>query len=429
LATSLWDLTAPISTLTDIAQPDLTLADEAISALGHAARALSSLAGARSQHRHIARRQLVMRELSSACQTAASRWRPAPGRLPDLTAVVADIAATRCPPLPDDGGWSAAIHMAKIAGHCVAAATRFPPYTRAPELVRVSRMVAMLDQLATFDKPARNHRALHAAIPIPELPQDPSPALCVEESAAGLAGALEREALTSTLHLYAVIAAAVAAESVARNGTTVASSLQPVTGSGPWEQAPSAWRVVQAALTRFDDGSRYATTPWSPVVEWALRLSDGISGLRTDRPLSGPADHREEAAATRFAAAQLGPIGTLIEDAVHRWAAEGKLFARARSLPRSDRHVRAVVRDQVIVVGPMDVAPVQASTRIARRLSVALAGEIDRTAGILASSWEPDLSATSPTTGRRGRAYAVDPVGLSATTAQPLDRSVPQLAR
>jgi hypothetical protein len=81
-----------------------------------------------------------------------------------------------------------------------------------------------------------------------------------------------------------------------------------------------------------------------------------------------------------------------IELVVDRWARDGALSAAARSLPRSEEHLRAVMTNRVVVVTPRDVGPVLLAARAARRLSTALAGELDRTAGLVGHQPQPHLT-------------------------------------
>jgi hypothetical protein len=415
MATWLSDLLGLIHTVTEARQPDLALAGGAVTALSQTANALDQLAGGdpapEQPSRH--RRQLVLHEMATACRSAARRWPPAEGRLPDLVGAAADVVGTRQPALGGEDRWSAGVALSGVARRCADLATRFPPYEHVPDLVRVRRVAGVVDQVARFDPPAiRGRSVLDVPIPLAVLPMDASSAEQVVESAAGLVAAIDRETKENTLHLYAALAASAAAESVARYATALACSLSTGGESRRWKQSSAAWRVVQAALVRYDDGSRYASMPTSSVIEWADHLGAGIANLAAS---AVHANERDRHIAVRSAVNELAPIATYVEDAVHRLAADGKLFARARTLPRSDRHVRAVVRDQVVVASPSDVSAVRASSRVAKRLSAALATEISRIAPI---------DRAAPRSVRGPDHYARVP-----TQDRTLDRSMTQLAR
>ena len=225
----------------------------------------------------------------------------------------------------------------------------------------------MVEQLAALDPPRSGCSALDAPLPVGEVSPDLPAGRLVAESAAGLAAALEGEIRSNTLHLYASWLRQ-QAEFVARHAAAVAAASQATSGRQPWEQAPAAWRVTQAALIRFDDGSRYGSTPPSAVTRWAMHLTDATERLANILRSAGPADLDELTVVTWSAAGRL-PIA-LAGRAGHayRWVGDGKLFARARALPQSARHVRAVVRDEVVIATPHDLSDVVASARTAAPL-------------------------------------------------------------
>jgi len=185
-----------------------------------------------------------------------------------------------------------------------------------------------------------------------------------------------------------VLAAAATAESAARLGTAVANTLGEPTERGPWVHAPGGWRVLQAALLRFDDGSRHRAPTGSSTVSWALRLQQSIEKLR--RPVTGT-DLAELASTARVVANQLPAIAGMMDTAVASWAGEGRLLARARSLPSSEEHVLAVIRDEVVVATARDVGPVLVAGRVTRRLSSALAVELDRSSGRIGNQPQPHV--------------------------------------
>ncbi len=68
-------------------------------------------------------------------------------------------------------------------------------------------------------------------------------------------------------------------------------------------------------------------------------------------------------------------------------------MARARNLPRTEHRITEVLRDEVVIVTPTDVDAVLLATRVATRLSAALAVELDRTAAYVGHQPQPGLLA------------------------------------
>lgn len=426
MATSLQDLFDQIGALTAAPHPDCAQADQAITALSHAARAMERLSDQFAEDGQLvtARRRLVLHEFATTCRRAAQLWLPAEGQLPDLVGVGADLLGRRSTQFGDDETWSAAAQLREAAQGCVELAMRFPPYAGAPALARASRVGALVARLATIDPPAPFFALPDMPVPrAAPLPADATSAQVVAESVAGLVDALRREARSNTLHLGAVLAASAAAESVARWGSRRATAGAASSQARSPDQAPTAWRVVQVALARLDDGSRFGSAPSSAVVRRALQLHRGVDNLMTARADDAHADPNEVATSTQFAVGQLPRIARQVEGAVHRWAGDGKLFARARSLPPSDRHVLAVVRDEVVMATPHDVAPMTTAARVAGRASAMLALELDRTIGPLGQRLQPQLVRTGHLA--RGADYA----GPSAALRNVVSLSKPEPAR
>jgi hypothetical protein len=406
VATSGQDLLSEIARLTDVTHPDAALADQAITAVSHTARALLRLAGGNNDPRRpaIVRRQLVLRELGTVSRLAASRWAPVQGRLPDLAGAAADVLGMlgmRDPRLDQDSQWAAAVALSAVTRRCVEAATRFPPYARVPELVRLSRVAAIVAHVAALDPPRQGQGAiLDMSIPAADLSSGLSPARQVAESAAGLVNVLERETRANVLHLYAALAASAAAESVAR----YSSALAYAPGKRQQRQrASGAWQLLQTSLIRFDDGSRYVSASPSSVTRWALHLTDGIERL-PEAPRHASAADPDELEGIWFAAGQLGSIAAHIEKAMYRWAGDGKLFAKARGLPQSERHVRAVVSDRVVMATSHDLSDVVASARLAGHTSAELATDIQRSI-VDRRQGRQGLDAALPLVERRRRSH------------------------
>jgi hypothetical protein len=159
--------------------------------------------------------------------------------------------------------------------------------------------------------------------------------------------------------------------------------------------------VLQGALIRFDDGSRFATPSGSEITSRALELQQGIHALERDDAPGSP----ETIAALRRLANRLPGLADVVGSSVHRWAGSRLLFARARTLPSSEEHVEAVVRDRVVVVTPRDVGPVVISAHVVARLSTALAVDLERTFGRPAPTADRYLMAALKTD------YQVDVLG------------------
>lgn len=393
MATSVCDLLVDVVEATRAVAPTQPAADGAVSALGHVARALERVTGYPSSGEATAqaRRRAVIAELAAASRSAAAHWPAGSGRLVDLTATAADAVGRRAERLSSQERWAVGTELALTARRCVELATRFAPYYRVPELRRVLRLATLTEQMAQGDPPDARARAwLDTPIAArrfgsPQL----KPAADVTEAVAALVISLEQGERRDTLTVYAVLAAGAAAECCAQHATTLATTLggRP-SDAGAWAQSRDSWRVLQAALIRFDDGSRHATAGPSQVTERAVVLQQVATSVAR-----GESGHTVADAATamRYVANQLPAIAGHIETSLSRWAESGRLLARARSLPRSEERVPELLRDRTVVVRPRDVGPVLLAARVAGRLSSALALELDRTAGRVGGRPQPHL--------------------------------------
>ena len=148
--------------------------------------------------------------------------------------------------------------------------------------------------------------------------------------------------------------------------------------------------MLEAALIRFEDGSRWGHEYDLPTHRWAQRLHEPAAQLIDQLPHPVPGD---VASLARGAVNQLPHLARHVENAIERWAGEGRLIARARNLPRSERHVDAVLRDRFVIATAADVAPVLLATQVTRRLSSTLAGELHRSAGRVGVQPHPRLAA------------------------------------
>lgn len=274
--------------------------------------------------------------------------------LVDLAGAAADVIGRRSAQRMDaDERWALAKEVATAARRCAQFANRFAPYNDVPALLRVLRLTHVIRQLAALDPPGVAARAsLDAPIASRAVPLKTVTGLEAVDAAAGLLRALEQARRDGTLTMRGALAISASAESTTAHTARLASELGGRTSrSLAWSHASDSWRVVQAALVRFDDGSRFAS-PTMP---------------------------------------SLTDIAGQIETAVARWAQTGRLFARARSLPLSEERVPELIHDHAVVVRPRDIGAVLISMRVAHRLSCALAVELDRSAGHIGEQPQPRL--------------------------------------
>jgi hypothetical protein len=382
VATTALELLSAVSDTADSSGVvDAALADDAVRAMHHLGRALHDIAGnpGSQEPRHL-RRRLVTTELAKASQRAAGQWATGSGRLSDLAGVAADAIGNRASRLDPDESWAAAIELGSATGRCVEIAARFVPYSTVPALASVSRLGALLDQLARAD-PARAGTGAWLERPVatstPALPQTPGAGAA--DLLASLATSLDRELRAGTLQIYPLLAACAAAEICAEHVQNLAAALTPrAQVDRTSTPAAHAWRVLQGALVRFDDGSRFVSRAPSSITASALAVQrhvEAFAGAPFDRRPS-----RDNVTDGSGVANQLPDLARVVGEAVEKWAGTGRLFARARSLPSSEEHVLAVIQGETVVVTPRDVGPVLMSARATARLSAALAIEMDRSA-------------------------------------------------
>ncbi len=382
------ELLRQLSDVAATSSPDEANARASVCALGHLGRAFAELAriGAETADPVQARRDLVVQELGSACRDVAGQWPAAEGRFVDLAGAAADVIARRSRVMDADERWAVAVALTASTRTVAALAAGFGSYGSVPALRRAVRITEVAEQLVRHDPPIAAARAwLERPLP---LPYDAAAVTNATTAMAGLLHALDAEARDRTLTVYAVLAASAAAEAGAEHAASAARALLPAASTSAtasvtaWQRCPAGWRVVQAALIRFDDGSRLSSAPPSRTIEAALALSHIL-----------PTPSRDPAAATqaRFVANQLPELAARVREAVDGWGRSGGLFARARSLARCEDRVGAVLADRVVVAVRPDVEPVVLATRVAARLSAALALELDRSAGRVGQQPQPNL--------------------------------------
>lgn len=368
-------------------------ADDSIHALHHLGRALADLVPDQGGAR-IVRRRVLITELARACAHAAAQWPAAFGPVSDLAGGCADTIVTRTRGLTDDERWAAAVEVTRAVAACAHAATRFAPYAKVPTLVPVQRLAVAMNRVAALDPPQPAAGAWldrHIASP-GGASGGFTAAERVVDATADLTGALQRDLHNGTLNVYSILAASAVAEICAEHAESIRSVITRRSGLAPQSGSAShGWRVVQAVLVRFDDGSRHPAAPRSQIGEQALTLHRAVAALADFKP-----DGRtlgDTMTAVRFCANQLPAVAASVTDAMQQLTQSGRLLARARNLPRSEEHVVEVIHDKVVIVTPRDIGPVLISTRATERLSTALALDLDRTAARIGTQPQPRLIA------------------------------------
>ncbi len=388
MATSVQDLLDLIVDAATTAIGDAVAADAAVRALGHLGRALERAADdSEPATRERARRQLTVWELATACRIVAAQWPSASGRVPELAAATADAVARSAPRLDPDQRWAVATEVAVAARHCAESAQRFRPYAEVPALTRVQRLAALVQQVARVDPSGPHGRACLdlpvAAQPVPQRAR----ATDVADAAATLVLAVDRSMRDGDLTMRTALAACAAAESCAQHASAVAGMLAGRSPSAPaYSRVPDSWRLLQATLLRFDDGSRYAAPSASALTEHALALHHTVATLAANHEAID-----QVATAMRYVANQLPTIAECVETAVVGWTGTGRLFAKARAMPRSEERVSEFIADRAVIVRPPEIGPVLLVARAAQRQSAALAVELDRTAGYVGRQPQPNL--------------------------------------
>jgi hypothetical protein len=389
MVASVQGLVDDLAVLGSAAVPDAAGASAAARALEPVGRALGALrrppadgTGRHGDHSVLERRVLVSGELAAACRAGASQWPHSVGRLVDMAGVLSDLVSVHVATAGTDQRWAASCALARTAGRLVEVAMRFPPYRNVPALQRVVRLTTLHRQIERFDPPVSAGLSwLQTTVAAAELDLDEPETREPVGLAAVLSAALERENRADTLTIYGALAAAVAAEAWTEHAIHAVARQDHSTANAAWRHCADGWRVVQAALIRFDDGSRLRGGPPSATIEHAVALHQALptAKLPVERANLGQA---KTISTARGVVNQLPELARRIEAALDRWGSSGRLFARARNLARRDEHITAIIGDRVVVAGPLDVHPVLTSTRVAARLSGALAVELDRTVGV-----------------------------------------------
>lgn len=367
MATSAREVLALVRDYAAAAQPAVADAEAAIAALGHTGRALQRLIAPWAGGH--AKEWSDVEHLARACRAAAAEWSPRPGRLPDLVGVACDIVGRHDSELGRDERWAVAVEVATAARRCVDAAQRHEPYARVPTLKRARVAAAAVEREAAHRPPAaRSGTVLDK--PIPAI-YDGSPDASVLDAVAALSQALRRDTYQAALPITAALATAAAAEQVSRACLTVGRP-QTTVGRMPWQTTPASWQVVQAALVRFDDGSRRRSLGPSPSLAAAVRVHEAVAQLRSR-------DDPNDAAVTTLprVAAELPVLARALERAAIRWSREHTLFARAQNLVRREELVPAILAKRVVPIDELDMVPVIAALRVSERLSSSLAAELN----------------------------------------------------
>lgn len=368
MATSARELLAMVrDQSTALKQPGTDDANAAITAAGHAGRALHRLVEPRANSR--TPRWNGVAQLSRACESAAADWPPWEGRLPDLVGVACDLVGRDGHDVGPDDRWAVAVELAATARRCVEVALRNRPYAHVPKLRWVHGTAVAVEREAARRPPPPGSGTLLDR-PVPASSSGQRPQTGVLDEIAALAQALRSEAASAPLPVVAALAAAAASEDAAHTcvHTLTRNTRNARSAWAAEHQAPASWRVVQAALVRFEDGSRHRGAPPSASVAAALRVHEALAR----DPVTGrPGD--EVTASLARVAEQLPPIARELQRAAVRWGREQVLFAKARDLVRREELVPAILANRAVRIAEIDLVPVVAALRVAERLSGALA--------------------------------------------------------
>lgn len=368
--------------------------DDGIAALHPAGRALSRLAEDRFEQSVDAPREIAVRTLALACTRAADAWpATAEPRLCDLMGAVADAAGLMQLDFSRAARWAVAVAVSEAAGRCARVAQRQPAWAAVPQLLRVRRSAAVVEQLAAGTPPRPLDAAiLDRQIPLASIPCGLAPHRVATEAAAAILDHLRRPARHAEVTLAQVLAVTWAAETAAGHAVQLAAaaSRRPPSADQPWRTASTAWAVVRYTLSRsFDDGTLRRRAVPSELIRWSLLLHDSLS--HSFDAATGPR------AAPPFTEAAIGDLGAVvallpgIADALHTlvklWSLDGTLITRADSA-RLDRYGHRRQPDDLVKADRYDLTPVvralSAAELLSTSLSVELTGPVagDSTAGI-----------------------------------------------
>lgn len=343
--------------------PDWVDAEAAIAALRYAGRELTRVADAAAQGDQ---RWSPVNGLARVCVQTTESWDARPGRLTDLVGAACDVLG-REDVLHDDERWTVAVHITQAARRCIEVALRHPPYAQIPTLRLAHSAAVAVEQVAALHPP---EPAAGAVLDRP-VPGQGDTATGLLDAFGSLHRALRRDAADGPVSVAAVLATATVAEQIARACTDLTHTPAGTPAGTPADAAaraaPSGWRAVQAALSRFDDGSRRRNATPTPTVDAARSVHDALTRAQAE-----PILDRHTAATVRLLAAQLPSLARDLTAAATRWANKHTLYGRARDLQRRDDRVPALLTNAVVRADEPDLLPVLTALTVARRLSAAL---------------------------------------------------------
>jgi hypothetical protein len=392
VTTTVRELLASVTRTIEQAAPNPMLPVEAAAAVGHCGRALRDLAfegvdafGTRGMHASVI-------ALADSCDRVAATWPSGTGRAELLAGAGADAITQISGQLPPSSRWALAVELAAVARHCGRHARSFPPVAQAPQLAEVHAAAAAVVQVATTYPPTpRGRVALDHAVPSLR----PSPELAgiaaAADAAPALAAALHAQVARGVLSMSELLASARTAAVIARSGVAFAAAIAgPDKALRPWAAAPKAWRAVHGSCAPFDDGTKLRPPTRSEVLVWAAHIETSLynASRATPRELAATAT------AMRAIGNQLPDLAEDLDRAVRRWSAGNHLLARQHRLSNfEDEHLDAAQPHAVVFARGSDFGDLTAALWDARRLSISLAGELDRSSATVGRQPQPDLAA------------------------------------
>jgi hypothetical protein len=392
VTTTVRELLASVTHTIEQAAPNPMLPVEAAAAVGHCGRALRDLAfegvdafGTRRMHDSVV-------ALAGSCDRMAATWSSSTGRAELLAGAVADAITQFSGQLSPSSRWALAVELASVAHRCARHARSFPPAAQAPQLAEVHAAAAGVVQVATIYPPTpRGRVALDRPVPSVR----PSPELtgiaAAARAAPALAAALHAEVARGVLSMSELLACARAAAIAARSTATFAAAIAgPEQTFRPWAAAPKAWDAVCGSCAPFDDGTKLRPPTRSEVLAWAAHIETSLYNASRGTPRELAAD----ATALRAIGNQLPDLAEDLDRAVRRWSAGNQVLAPQHRLARyEDEKLDAAQGDAVVFARGSDFDDVTAALWDAQRLSINLAGELDRSSTTHGRQPQPDLAA------------------------------------
>lgn len=392
MTTTVRELLASVTRTIEQAAPNPMLPVEAAAAVGHCGRALRDLAfegvdafGTRGMHASVI-------ALADSCDRVAATWPSGTGRAELLAGAGTDAITQISSQLPPSSRWALAVELAAVVRHCGRHAGSFPPVAHAPQLAEVHAAAAAVLQVSTLYPPTQRGRvALDRSVPSVR----PSPELTGIAAAAGaasaLAAALHAQVARRVLSMSELLACARTAAVAARSAAVFAAALAgPEQAFRPWAAAPKAWDAVCGSCAPFDDGTKLRPPTRSEVLAWAAHIETSLYNASRGTPRELAAD----ATALRAIGNQLPDLADDLDRAVRRWSAGNHVLAPQHRLARyEDEKLDASQDEAVVFVRGSDFDDVTAALWDARRLSINLAGELDRSSATLGRQPQPDLAA------------------------------------